>query len=83
MVGEWIENPIHDILEFKMCIFDTKGHYLPFIISKGCGKGCLIPIRLSDLYLPKTTLHIKLAKNHCPTKLNTETEKTDNWEITG
>ena len=37
-------------------------------MSKGCGKGGLIPIRFSDLYLPKTTLHIKLAENHCSTK---------------
>ena len=39
-----------------------------YIMSKGCGKGCLVPIRLSNLYLPKTTLHVKLAENYCSTK---------------
>ena len=68
MTEEWIENLIHDILEFKRCIFETKGHYIPFIMLKGCGKGCLIPIRFSDLYLPKPTFHIKLAENHCSAK---------------
>ena len=37
-------------------------------MSKGCGKGCLVLIRLSDLYLPKTTLHVKLAEYYCSTK---------------
>ena len=64
MGGEWIEDLIHDILEFKRCIFETKGHYIPFIMAKGCGKGCFVPIRLSDLYLPKTTFHVKLTENH-------------------
>ena len=64
MGGEWIEDLIHDILEFRRCIFKTKGHYIPFIMTKGCGKGYFVPIRLSDLYLPKTILHIKLTENH-------------------
>ena len=68
MIGEWIENLIHDILEFRGCIFETKGHYIPFIMSERCGKGRLMPIRLSDLYLPKPTLHVKLAEDHCFTK---------------
>ena len=65
MAGEWIENLIHDVLELRGCIFKTKGHYIPLIMTEGCGKGCLIPIRLSDLYLPESTLHIKLAKDNC------------------
>ena len=65
MVGKWIEDFIHDVLEFRRCIFETKRHYIPFVMTKGCGKGCLVSIRLSDLYLPKSTLHIKLTENHC------------------
>ena len=30
-------------------------------MAKGCGKSCFVPI----LYLPKTTLHVKLVENHC------------------
>ena len=68
MIGEWIENLIHDILELRRCIFETKGHHVPFVMFKGCGKGCLVPIKLSNLYLPKTTLHVKLVKNYCSAK---------------
>ena len=68
MTREWIENLIHDILELERCIFETKGHYIPFVKSKRCGEGRFVPIRLSDLYLPKTALHVKLAENYCPTK---------------
>ena len=63
MSGEWIKDLIHDILEFRRCIFETKGHYIPFIMTKGCGKGYFVPIRFSNLYLPKPTLHVKLTEN--------------------
>ena len=68
MTGEWIKNLIYDVLEFRRCILKTKGHYIPFIMAKGCGEGCFVPIRLSDLYLLKTTLHVELTENHCFTK---------------
>ena len=37
-------------------------------MTKEGGKGCLVPIRLSDLYFPKTILHIKLTKDYYSTK---------------
>ena len=63
----WLENGLK--ISFMM-FCNSKGAflrpkgYIPFVMTKGCGEGCLVPIRLSDLYLPKTTLHVKFTEDH-------------------
>ena len=68
MTGKWIENLIHNVLEFTGCILQTERHDIPFIMTKRRGEGCFIPTKFFDLYLPKTTLHVKLTEDDCLTK---------------
>ena len=63
-VVERIENIIHNILEFTRSILKTKRHHIPLIMSKGSGKGNLIPILLTDLDLLKSRFHVKLREYH-------------------
>ena len=63
-VAERIENIIHNILEFTRRILKTKRHHIPLIMSKGSGKGNLIPILLTDLDLLKSRFHVKLREYH-------------------
>ncbi|CAL9006586.1 unnamed protein product, partial [Prunus brigantina] len=59
-----IKNLIHNILEFTRSILNAKRHNIPLIMSKRSNKSSLISIRLSNLYLPESTFHIKLRKNN-------------------
>ena len=63
-VAERIENIIHNILEFTRSILKTKRHHIPLIMSKGSGKGNLIPILITDLDLLKSRFHVKLREYH-------------------
>ena len=63
-VAERIENIIQNILEFTRSILKTKRHHIPLIMSKGSGKGNLIPILLTDLDLLKSRFHVKLREYH-------------------
>ena len=63
-VVERIENIIHNILEFTRSILKTKKHHIPLIMSKGSGKGNLIPILITDLDLLKSRFHVKLREYH-------------------
>ena len=63
-VAERIENIIHNILEFTRSILKTKKHHIPLIMSKGSGKGNLIPILITDLDLLKSRFQVKLREYH-------------------
>jgi hypothetical protein len=63
-----VKNIIHDSLEFTRGILKAKRHNIPFIMSKGCGKGSLISIPISNLNLPKSGFHIKLREEEGFTK---------------
>jgi hypothetical protein len=67
-MAKGIKNVVHDPLEFTRGILKSKRHNISFIMSKGSGKGCLIPILFSNLDLPKSRFHIKLREEEGFTK---------------
>jgi hypothetical protein len=41
---KWVEDIIHDVLEFTRGILQTKRHNIPLIMSKWSGKSNFVPI---------------------------------------
>jgi hypothetical protein len=60
-----IENVIHDALEFRWCIFQAKGHDIPFILAKKNGECSFVSILGINLDLPEAGFHIKFGKDKC------------------
>jgi hypothetical protein len=62
-IRKWVEDIIHDVLEFTRGILQTKRHNIPLIMSKWSGKSSFVPILITYLDSPKSKFHIKLGKN--------------------
>ena len=63
--GICIEDVIHNALEFRICIFQSKRHDIPSLLAERNCKCSFVSIPRINLDLPKSGFHIKFGKYKC------------------